>query len=212
LDLLIGIAHGRRAGAQKELEDAAQAADDLKTRIAEALDSVRPPEEMAEDAALQELAGPQLTAVLSEFEDAAGGDLTAYERLHQVRILGKRLRYAMELFEVCYAPAFRDELYPQVEEMQETLGLANDSHVAAGRLKEMAARLEKVQGLDWKRYQAGIEGLIRAHQRRLPRQRRLFEEWWRRWQESGGEAALAQMIKAPRHELAPASSGVPLVT
>jgi CHAD domain-containing protein len=130
--LLIGIAHGQRAAAQGALEQAAESEADLKSLIADALDGLGMPEEMSDDASLQELAGPKLSAAFAEFEEAAAGDLSEYERLHQVRILGKRLRYAMELFEACYAPAFREQLYPHVEEMQEMLGLANDSSWRSG--------------------------------------------------------------------------------
>ena len=51
-----------------------------------------------------------------------------------MRILGKRLRYAMEMFADCFGPAFREELYPAVEQMQEILGRANEqSDVAVTR-------------------------------------------------------------------------------
>src|SRR5258708_6608863 len=79
---------------------------------------------------LRELAVPMLEQLVREFEEAAGGDLHEYDALHQVRILGKQMRYAMELFESCFAPAFREEIYPCVVEMQDILGRANDSHVA----------------------------------------------------------------------------------
>jgi CHAD domain-containing protein len=52
---------------------------------------------------------------------------------HRVRILGKRLRYAMEIFADCFPPEFNEQYYPTVEEMQEILGRANDSHVACER-------------------------------------------------------------------------------
>src|SRR5262245_43520151 len=45
---------------------------------------------------LWDLARPLLTAALSRLNHAAGQNLEVYEHLHQVRILGKRLRYAME--------------------------------------------------------------------------------------------------------------------
>jgi len=48
----------------------------------------------------------------------------------------------MEVFVDCFADPFRDSLYPAVEEMQEILGDANDSHVAAARLIELRDRLK----------------------------------------------------------------------
>src|SRR5581483_5712878 len=90
---------------------------------------------------LLDLARPQLAGLVHELDRAAAGDLKDYAVLHQVRIAGKRLRYAMEVFGDCFPPMFRDELYPAVEEMQEVLGLANDSHVASGNLSELRERL-----------------------------------------------------------------------
>src|SRR5207244_2148550 len=74
-----------------------------------------------------------LHARLIDWDHAASGDLKDYAHLHQVRIQGKRLRYAMEVFADCFAADFKEELYPQIEEMQEILGSANDSHVGAQR-------------------------------------------------------------------------------
>jgi hypothetical protein len=100
------------------------------------------------DATLVDLARPMLGELLRELHDAASGDLDDYEHLHQVRILGKRLRYAMEVFADCFAPPFREELYPAVEQMQEILGNANDSHVAAGRLVALREKLRVMRPAD----------------------------------------------------------------
>ena len=54
-----------------------------------------------------DLARPLLFERLQDLERTALGDLTDYGQLHQVRIAGKRLRYAMEVFADCFDPAFR---------------------------------------------------------------------------------------------------------
>jgi CHAD domain-containing protein len=99
-----------------------------------------------------------------------------------VRIAGKRLRYAMEVFAYCFGPKFRDELYPAIEEMQEILGTANDSHVAERRLADLRARLAASRPKEWLRFKPGIERLLQYHRRRLPQQRRKFAAWRGRWQ------------------------------
>jgi CHAD domain-containing protein len=146
---------------------------------------------------LAELARPLLSGLLRELEEAASGDLDDYAHLHRVRIVGKRLRYAMEVFADCFAAPFREQFYPAVEQMQEILGNANDSHVASQRLEALRARLQVVQPAQWKRYRPGIEKLLRHHRERVPRERGHFEQWWRRWQKSGAETAFAGLLKLP---------------
>src|SRR5262249_17269784 len=123
--------------------------------------------------------------LLAELEEAVGRDLTTYEHLHRIRILGKRLRYAMEIFAACFAPSFRQELYPAVEQMQEILGHATDSHVASVRLEAVRERLCTRLAEGWKRLRPGVDGLLRFHRTRLPRQRKRFQAWWQHWRQSG---------------------------
>ena len=106
-----------------------------------------------------------------------------------MRIAGKRLRYAMEVFADCFSLQFRESLYPRVEEMQEMLGRANDSHVAEGRLTDLRLRMRRGWAAEWKRVQAGVESLLRFHQRRLPQERKRFLRWWEEWRDDGGDRA-----------------------
>ena len=48
-----------------------------------------------------------LTELLGELHDKATSDLRDYGHLHQVRIAGKRLRYALEVFADCFGPNLR---------------------------------------------------------------------------------------------------------
>src|SRR5438105_1841471 len=122
-------------------------------------------------ATLSDLAHPVLNSLLRELDLAAGLDLNDYEHLHQVRIIGKRLRYAMEVFADCFAAEFRERHYPAVEEMQEILGRANDSHVARQRLEALRERLRAMLPERWKRYRPAFEALLQFHTERLPRER-----------------------------------------
>jgi CHAD domain-containing protein len=186
LDFLMGYAQGQRAVAQAQLQEADLSGEGFEAVAAEALAQLQPPEG---GGALLELARGLLGRRLRNLHRAAAGDLKDYDQLHQVRIAGKRLRYAMEVFVDCFAPEFRDRLYPKVEEMQEILGRANDSHVAAQRLGTLREQLRHRE--EWERLRPGIEGLLRFHQRRLPQERRRFLKWWEDWRQSGAEAVLA---------------------
>jgi CHAD domain-containing protein len=145
---------------------------------------------------LLDLAFPLLSSLLKQLHEAATGDLDDYEHLHQVRIIGKRLRYAMEVFASCFAPSFKDTLYVAVEEMQEILGHANDSHVAVGRLSALRDRLRLIRPTDFRRYRVGLDGLIRRHRERVPQERDRFLDWWKDWQASGSEDTFAALLQA----------------
>jgi len=194
LDFLLGFGQGHRAAAQEYLRHATDGQSDKLRRL---MDEIGKPSHAAAQAqTLREVAIPMLTALQHEFEQGARGDLHAYEALHQVRIKGKQLRYAMEVFESCFDAAFRMRVYPSIAEMQEILGTANDSHVADVMLEQLRMHMERVQPAAWKRYRPAVEQLQLYHRRRLPRQRALFEKWWEKWQSSGLSAALTKWLKA----------------
>jgi CHAD domain-containing protein len=186
LNFLFGYAFGLRTAAQADLEAAGseehQSFDAfLETTTA----AVRPAHDLPHDAVLLGLARPLLTARLHELDWTAAGDLQDYAHLHQVRIAGKRLRYAMEVFADCFSLSFREDLYPRIEEMQEILGRANDSHVAQARLADLRRHLRRGWPAEWKRVQAGVESLLRFHRRRLPQERKRFLQWWKEWGKTG---------------------------
>jgi CHAD domain-containing protein len=195
LDMLMGYALAQRAAAQDHLSQAADKDPFAFDRfLADTLAAVQLPDE-AEGRTLTDLARPQLAGLLRDLETAATQDLDNYEHLHRVRIVGKRLRYAMEVFADCFTPPFREELYPAVEEMQEILGNANDSHVATGRLEALRDMLRAWLPDEWPRLQPGLDGLLRYHRERLPRERDRFRAWWDRWQQAGSAAALLALRK-----------------
>ncbi len=198
LDFLAGHALARRVAAQEQLVDCGQRHPFACERLlADTVAAVHKPHTNGRARTLIGLARPVLGDLLRELEEAARRELHDYANLHQVRIAGKRLRYAMEVFADCFAPAFKDELYPAIEQMQEILGNANDSHVAAGRLRELHDQTRARLGDSAKRVLPGVETLLRSHQERLPKEREHFEKWWARWCETGGEAALEALLKKP---------------
>jgi CHAD domain-containing protein len=194
LDFLFGYAQCQREMAQDWLHEAYDAKAEEFERciedVAAALDR-----KIQSEPSLRDLAGAKLTQLLGELETAACANLESYEALHQVRILGKQLRYAMEIFECCFASEFRQRYYPAVVEMQDILGLANDSFTAVQRLSQLRTRLLNAQPKQWPRLREGIEKSIHFHEQRLPQQRRKFDKWWRAWNKSGAERAFADIIR-----------------
>jgi CHAD domain-containing protein len=213
LDSLVGYVVARREAAQLQL--AAMGEDypfAFERFLAETVAAVGKPGDPRQRT-LVDLALPRLTGLLRELDEAARLDPGDYDHLHQIRILGKKLRYAMEVFAACFAPAFKAELYPAVEAMQEILGNANDSFVACQRLEDLSQRLQVLAPVEWKRYRPGLEGLLQYHQGRLPQERERFQEWWARWCDSGGEAAFAALLQnasEASEEMAPPQIALPI--
>ena len=197
LDFLGGYAVARRAAAQAHLENMEQERSAAFEELVEDPAAVVHKIAGSHPRTLLGLARPLLAGLLQELERAASGDPADYANLHQVRIRGKRLRYAMEVFAGCFAPPFREELYPAVEQMQEILGRANDSHVAVGHLAAVRDRIRSTLPGDWTRFRPGIEAQLRYHKSRLGRERRQFLTWWKRWQESGGRALFETLLDVP---------------
>jgi CHAD domain-containing protein len=192
LNFLFAYGFGLRTAAQADLEAAgAEEHPSFDAFLEATAAAIRPAPELPDGATLHHLAHPLLTARLHELDWTAAGDLQDYAHLHQVRIAGKRLRYAMEVFADCFSLSFREKLYPRVEEMQEILGRANDSHVAEGRLADLRRHLRHGWPVEWKRVQPGLEGLLRFHQRRLPQERKRFLQWRHEWNTSGAPALTA---------------------
>jgi CHAD domain-containing protein len=197
-DFLVGYILGQRHAAQTRLEEAgtelASKYDQFLTRL---LDSTRAPHTGDGLQTLGDLARPLLCELTRALDRAANKDMNNYENLHQVRIAGKGLRYAMEVLVSCFPPVFKDTLLPAVEEMQEILGQANDSRVASQRLGALREHLQSTRPADWHRWAPAFRGLLSLHQRRLPRQRRRFIEWWQRWQERSDRATLNALLQPP---------------
>lgn len=197
LEVLLGLAHGQRMVAQEELVDTAQNPKrDISRLVPETLSAIEDSSAQAEGRTISELSRNMLRELLAELHQASAENLHDYEHLHHVRICGKNLRYAMEVFGSCFPERFRTEFYPAVESMQDILGLANDSQVASQRLQKIKDRLQITDAKLWKRCQAGIDSLLKFHDKRLPRQREAFLKWWADWKTSGKEARFVRMLNA----------------
>src|SRR6267142_628767 len=102
LDFLFGYAQGQRIAAQTRLEAAAfEEPFSLDRFVADTVAAVRGPRPNHQKVTLLDWAQPLLLDLLRELDEGASRDLNDYSHLHQVRIIGKRLRYAMEVFADC---------------------------------------------------------------------------------------------------------------
>src|SRR5262249_12815722 len=103
IEFLIGFAFARRTAAQDHLQEVnARFPFRFDRLLAETVAAVHRPKDEPELRLLIDLARPLLSRQLQALDEAAGRDLEDYTNLHQVRIAGKRLRYAMEVFADCF--------------------------------------------------------------------------------------------------------------
>jgi CHAD domain-containing protein len=173
LDALLGWAAANRQAAQAGLEllgeDHPSAANRLLSDTVSAVSRAATP--------LPELARSELAALLRELADTAAHDPADDAHLHRVRILGKRLRYAVEVFDRWLPPGFRDRLTPALKELQDVLGRFNDSVVAGRHLDEFAAHVRAFHPTAWERARPGVEALAAHHDAERIVGRRRFGEW-----------------------------------
>ncbi len=103
---------------------------------------------------------------------ATAGPFRKAEQLHQFRILGKRLRYSLDLFADVLAPQPRKRCLKRLKKIQEALGDFTDHAAAADRFTELTREsLDPATIL--------LVDTLRREERQLARlAHRRFDSWW----------------------------------
>lgn len=130
---------------------------------------------------LSELGASSIAARSKAFEEALQLDLDDGANLHRVRIEGKKLRYAMELFIGCYD----EERHDILVEVQDSLGRANDDRWAHDEVSAMAKALSRVDPELFDQVKPGLESLCHAYRRQIETERAAFAGAIKKWRESG---------------------------
>jgi CHAD domain-containing protein len=109
---------------------------------------------------------------VKQFFAALPPDHTDEVALHQFRIMGKELRYTMELLAGAFPESFRTQLYPTIEEIQDRLGEVNDLATAVARLRKKIKKATRTNKdvICWQR-------LLLKEQAQLDQTRQKFWEW-----------------------------------
>lgn len=166
-----------RARAQKPIVAQYERLDErLEHRMNKILKKVRWRHEdpLLEEPSFAEAARRSLRSVCDSFAETIAGDLTDVAALHQLRIAGKNLRYAMELFASAFDDDFRGKLYPIIEDLQECLGQINDHASALHRLEQWQSEWNDPSLLP------SLNELCSAEQTALGDAQRRFSESWPR--------------------------------
>ena len=173
---LIAALERRRQGSQKPLRKVfeKQSEQDFPGQVDGLLTRTRPRGEMAErgEPGFSAAARACLNPIVESFFTAGAGDLSDLASLHAFRILGKQLRYAIEIFVGAFGPPLREEIYPTVEHLQELLGAVNDHAGAYERFRGWAESDES----DLPR--PLIEELMRIEGAARDQSEAEFRVWW----------------------------------
>ena len=194
-EFLTNYSLGWRAAVQRELDAVAVAQlERLETGSDNLLGSLK----LGDDEPFATVAEEALADLMTRLAARLDADPTTAEELHALRIAGKRLRYAMELFADCYAAPFRDTLYPAVEALQEHLGDVQDAEVATTRLASVLADLHRFHPASAKLVRPAVAKLKSEVAARGTAGKKGYRAWVKLWKRL--------LIKHPLAELAlPAS-------
>jgi CHAD domain-containing protein len=149
----------------------------------------------------------RLRPLVETFFQAAPADGSDAAALHQFRIRGKELRYAMELLGGAFPAELRDKLYPVVETLQDMLGEINDHATAALHLR---GQLEEAKDPGERNHLHRVLDREKVHYEQACQ---AFLAWWTpRQQEalrSGFEALLARPAARTRRRVRAQGLSVP---
>lgn len=122
-------------------------------------------------------AGREIIAkCLREFCDLSVGiyEPFAGERLHELRIAAKRLRYALELFSICWGEAI-EPFADGVAQMQDFLGEVHDADVWLESISERLQNADETAANIW---------LLSEFVEKRTKNYRLALKLWKEWQEN----------------------------
>jgi len=125
---------------------------------------------------------------LRKFFEAGEGDLTKVTALHQFRIRGKKLRYAVELLSGAFTDEIREVGHPLIRNLQDRLGEINDHATARVRLKSW------MDHSDDKEEAAYLQEMLDDEQRQLAEKRSEFLSWWNGKREKDLRKAFASVV------------------
>ena len=114
----------------------------------------------------------QLAPLVNEFFELASVEHGSDAQIHELRLAGKRLRYALELSAAALPQGQHRRLYGELSDLQDRLGVICDSLAAIARLREWQTSAKKRK----RRRQLGA--LVDSEERRLAVLRRQFHRWW----------------------------------
>jgi CHAD domain-containing protein len=130
-----------------------------------------------------------LTKELTALWGLAASELESTATLHQLRIACKHLRYAVEVFMPVLPAAFREDFYPQLENIQELLGEIHDAAEATAAFQRMQKKWKGwrgtkkwkshgLSGFRWRELRSGLDSVLLAYAQQSDHARTEFLDLW----------------------------------
>lgn len=182
---LIETAKQRRAEAAKDLSRviARLPEDRLERRRAKIVASIDAT--AVAESAVSSFARRVLRRELDDVRAGSDADLNQIERVHELRIAIKRLRYGMEIFGHCFDEPFRGALYRDLMSLQDRLGELNDlagmiEFIRSAPSDRPAKELKQAPRGKRRAVPAvsGLERLAERYRKLLAREHAAFLEQW----------------------------------
>ncbi|NDC54065.1 MAG: CHAD domain-containing protein [Planctomycetia bacterium] len=120
----------------------------------------------------REYAQRRFRPLMRHFFSAADRKLRGAGEIHALRIEGKKLRYALEIFAAAFPARVRARCADSLERLQKTLGEFTDHAAAADRFRRLAHDKSAAANRDV------LERLRAEEDRRAEEARKAFAKWW----------------------------------
>lgn len=143
--------------------------DDWLDRVERLLAGVSP---TRRSTTFRDYARRRFRPLIRRFFQAADGKLRDADDIHALRIEGKKLRYALEIFAAVFPAGVRARCYDSLEQMQKTLGKFTDHATAADRFRRLAHEKASASNREI------LERLRAEEEIRADEARKTFVKWW----------------------------------
>lgn len=202
---LVHVLKVRRQRAQEPIDETYEKLDQkrLRRRVRGLVNRVRlrSKQDRFTEPSYADAAQSAVESRLKDFFRASEADFSDYTLLHAFRIEGKHLRYTMEVFASAFEPAFRDELYPLIADLQDRLGKINDHATAKERFGQWFEDADEEDAL-----RPTFESLVAEERQALDVARSEFLDWWTPDRRDDLRKRFADALQMDLAELLPASN------
>ena len=149
-----------------------------------------------------------LNKELAAIWDLAAKELDSTATLHQLRIACKHLRYAVELFMPVLPDGFREDFYPQLENIQDLLGEFHDAAEATSAFGRMKKKWKGwrgtkswvrhgLAGFRWRELRSGLDAVLLTYAQQADHARTEFLDLWPGFSGASFREPVAELLTLP---------------